>query len=84
MYSIEITSRAERELKKLARDIKNRIVPAIQALANDPRPEGCLQVKSEPGVWRVRVGDYRIGYIIDDGSRIVTIIRIANRREFYD
>jgi len=47
MYKISITTRAERELKRLDRPVKNRIVSAIMALASDPRPHGCLKVKSE-------------------------------------
>ena len=84
MYDVIITARAERELKRLDRPVKNRVVQAILGLASDPRPTGCLKVKSEEGVWRVRVGDWRIGYQIDDALFVVTIIRIGHRREFYD
>ena len=57
---------------------------AINALANQPRPAGCRKVLSEEGVWRIRVGDWRIGYLVDDKEDAITIIRIANRKEFYD
>jgi mRNA interferase RelE/StbE len=62
MYSVTITARAERELKRLERSTKNRVVKVILNLASNPRPAGCLKVKSEEGVWRIRVGDWRIGY----------------------
>ena len=65
MYEVTITARAERELKRLDRSVKNRVVQAILALAANPRPAGCIKVKSEEGVWRVRVGDWRVGYQID-------------------
>ena len=84
MYKVIITSRAERELKRLDRHIKNRIVTIILALSSEPRPSGCLKVKSEEGVWRVRTGDWRVGYQIDDANQEVTVIRIGHRREFYD
>jgi mRNA interferase RelE/StbE len=84
MYSVTITSRAERELKRLDRPTKNRVVKAILDLASNPRPAGCLKVRSEEGVWRVRVGDWRVGYMIDDAASEVTVIRIAHRSEFYD
>jgi mRNA interferase RelE/StbE len=84
MYSVTITARAERELKRLDRPTKNRIVTATLSLSSNPRPNGCLKVKSEEGVWRIRVGDWRIGYLIDDASSEVTIIRVGHRREFYD
>ena len=66
MFSITITSSAECDLKRLDRQFENRIVPAALALASDPQPHGCLKVKSEKGVWRIRVGDWRVGYTVDD------------------
>jgi mRNA interferase RelE/StbE len=84
MYNVTITARAERELRRLDRSTKNRVVTAVLGLSSTPRPAGCLKVKSEEGVWRIRVGDWRIGYQIDDTSSEVTIIRIGHRREFYD
>ena len=83
MYSVKITSRAEGELKRLDRPVKNRVVTAILALASDPRPPGCLKVRSAEGVWRIRVGDWRIGYEIDDSLQEVVVIRIGHRSEFY-
>ena len=84
MYNVTITSRAERELRRLDRPVKNRMVAAILALNSDPRPAGCLKVKSEEGVWRIRIGDWRVGYQIDDANREVIVIRIGHRSEFYD
>ncbi len=84
MYNIHITSHAERNLKRLDRSTKSRISTTILTLAAVPRPTGCLKVKDEAGLWRVRVGDYRIGYEINDMTQEVTIIRIGHRREFYE
>jgi mRNA interferase RelE/StbE len=84
MYDVNITSSAERDLKRLDRGMKNRITPALLALANDPRPPGCLKVKTSEGRWRIRVGDWRIGYEIDDAAQTITIVTIGHRREFYD
>jgi len=83
MYSVKITSRAESELKRLDRSVKNRVVTAILALASDPRPPGCLKVRSAEGVWRIRVGDWRIGYEIDDRLQEVVVIGVGHRSEFY-
>jgi len=74
MYKVIITSHAERELKRLDRSTKNRIIPVAQALADNPRPHGCLKVKAEERLWRIRVGDWRIGYEINDETRTVKII----------
>ncbi len=83
-YSVLLTRPARKDLDRLDRQILNRLAPQIDALAFDPRPAGCLKVKGEQNLWRIRVGDYRIGYEIDDAAREVTVIRIGHRREFYD
>ena len=84
MYKVIITSHAERELKRLDRSTKNRIVPAALALSDNPRPHGCLKVKGEDRLWRIRVGDWRVGYEIDDEMSVVRIVTVGHRREFYD
>jgi mRNA interferase RelE/StbE len=71
-------------LRRLDRQAKNRVVKAMLDLASNPRPSGCLKVRSEEGVWRIRIGDWRVGYMIDDAASEVTVIRIAHRSEFYD
>ncbi len=84
MYKISITKRAEKDLKNLERSVKNRVVTSISNLKEEPRPFGCRKIQSEEGVWRIRVGDWCIGYFIDDVRREISIFRIAHRREFYD
>lgn len=83
MYRVSITARAERDLKKLHREIKNRIARAVLALESNPRPPGCLKVQSEEGVWRIRVGDWRVGYAVDDVANEVVVVRVGHRSEFY-
>jgi len=83
MYNIVITTSAEKDLRRLDKQIKIRITEIILALADDPRPFGCLKVKSEPGVWRSRIGDYRVGYRVDDKTQTVNIIRVGSRGDFY-
>jgi len=84
MFKISITNRAEKDLKRLERSTKNRVITSISSLAEEPRPAGCRKIQSEEGVWRVRAGDWRIAYTIDGSNQEITIIRIAHRREFYD
>ena len=55
----------------------------ISALAGDPRPAGCKKLRGHKDLWRIRAGDYRVVYIIDDANSLVSIIRIAHRREVY-
>lgn len=71
-------------MKRLPRDLRNQIVTAIFALTDDPRPYGYVKVKSEKGVFRIRVGEYRIGYTIDDTAQAVAVIHVAPRSESYD
>ena len=84
MYNVTITRSAEKSLKTLDRQTKNRIVTQILSLADEPRPLGCRKVLSEKGLWRLRVGDWRLGYEINDSDREITIIRIDHRSSFYD
>jgi mRNA interferase RelE/StbE len=83
-YSVSLRSRARREIRNLDRQTMARISKAIDGLSETPRPTGCLKVKTTEGFWRIRVGDWRIGYEIDDDVRIVTIITVGHRREFYE
>lgn len=83
-YDVLFTRRARKDLDRLDRKVVGRIAPVVDALADDPRPPGCLKVKGEESLWRIRVGDWRIGYEINDSAREVTVIRIAHRSEFYD
>ena len=71
-------------MKRLPRDLRNQIVTAIFALTDDPRPYGYVKVKSEKGVFRIRVGEYRIGYTIDDTAQAVAVIHVTPRSESYD
>ncbi|MBV9851657.1 MAG: type II toxin-antitoxin system RelE/ParE family toxin [Armatimonadetes bacterium] len=76
------TRSARKSLDSLDTAVKRRMAPVVNALANEPRPVGCLKVKTEDGVWRIRVGDYRIGYEIDDECLIVRIIRVGHPATF--
>lgn len=84
MYKVTITRSAEKDLRSLDRQTKNRIITEILSLGSDPRPHGCRKVVSEQRLWRIRVGDWRVGYEIDDPAQQITIIRVGHRREFYD
>jgi mRNA interferase RelE/StbE len=59
-------------------------MPKIERLADDPRPPGCRKLRGYKDLWRVRVGDYRVVYIIEDDNKMVTVTRIAHRREAYE
>jgi mRNA interferase RelE/StbE len=60
-----------------------RMMPRLELLASMPRPTGCKKLKGGDKEWRIRVGDYRIVYVIDDRAKTVDVTRIAHRREVY-
>lgn len=83
-YSLETTSAADRDLAALPRDVLLRVDAAILALADRPRPHGVVKLKGTKGDrWRVRVGDYRVLYAIDDRRKTVEVARVLHRREAY-
>ena len=82
MYKIELRRKAQRALDRLPKDDFNAVLGAVKELANMPRPKGVEKIKSA-GLWRIRQGDYRIVYSIDDSQAVVTILRIGHRREVY-
>jgi mRNA interferase RelE/StbE len=61
-----------------------RVLKKMNSLGNAPRPAGCKKLKGYQDQWRVRVGDWRVVYIIDDAAKLVSITRIAHRREVYE
>jgi len=84
MYRVVVKPSAKRELKKLSVAAATNIAKKIDSLAVNPRPEGCKKlVTNKAELWRVRVGDYRILYAIDDHIRIVDIHHVGHRREIY-
>jgi mRNA interferase RelE/StbE len=83
-HSLEIKQSAQRELDALDGALFTRIDRKILALADNPRPSGCKKLKGYRDQWRVRAGDWRVLYIIDDAAKLVTVTRIAHRREVYE
>ncbi len=81
-YSLSILRRAQKELAQISRGDYERVVEAIRDLANNPRPAGCLKLTGREG-WRIRIGDFRVLYEIDDRERSVTIVHVGNRRDVY-
>lgn len=84
-YELLRSSQALRQLRRLQRtqpQLIPQFVAAITALSDNPRPSGVTKLVNRPE-WRVRVGDYRVLYQIDDSNRTVTIVSIAHRRDAY-
>ena len=80
MYRVEApSSRTKRELRRVPPYDRERVIKAIEALAENPRPQGIVQL--EPNVYRLRVGDYRVIYKVFDEERLIIIGRVARRSE---
>lgn len=83
MYQIDLRRRAQRGLDRLPTSDARVILNAVQKLADNPRPRGVEKLRSGGGWWRIRQGDYRVIYDIDDERKTVTILYIGHRREIY-
>ena len=83
-YSVEVKPPARKELEALPDSVLARGLQKMEALRDAPRPAGCKKLKGFKDQWRIRVGDWRVVYIIDDGAKLISITRIAHRREVYE
>jgi mRNA interferase RelE/StbE len=81
-YTLVILPRAEKEIAHLPRQDYGRIREAIRDLTNNPRPRACRKLRDREG-WRIRVGKFRIIYLIDDNQLIVRIVHVGHRRDVY-
>jgi mRNA interferase RelE/StbE len=83
-YSVEVKPSARKELEALPDKVLARALKKMASLGETPRPAGCKKLKGHKDQWRVRVGDWRVVYIIDDAAKLISITRIAHRREVYE
>jgi mRNA interferase RelE/StbE len=81
-FKVTILPRALKQLNGLPEDVQRRLSAAINALAIDPRPAGCAKLSSSTG-WRIRIGNYRIIYHIDEADYTIIVAKIGHRRDVY-
>jgi len=81
-YSLVVKKSAERELRDIPKADLRRIMNRLRGLIQNPRPSGCEKLSGHDR-YRVRQGDYRVVYAIDDDQQLVTIVKIGHRREVY-
>jgi mRNA interferase RelE/StbE len=81
-YSVRVLASAEKELRAVPKPLLKRLAARLRALAGDPRPNGSEKLSGEER-YRVRQGDWRIVYSIDDGKKQVVVVKIGHRREIY-
>ena len=82
-YSVAFARSARKELEKLPSSAADRIVDRIEGLATIPRPSGAVKLKGNKTLWRIRVGEYRVIYSIDDAARAIDISAVRNRKDAY-
>ena len=81
-YELRIKREAEKEIAALHKTDLVRVIKKIRLLAENPRPVGTEKLKGEEG-YRIRQGDYRIVYLINEKEKTVCVIRVGHRREVY-
>ena len=82
-YQIKFKSSAAKEFKKLPSLIKRRIQEAVNQLTENPRPSGVVKLKGDDRLFRIRLGEYRIVYEIDDSAKLVRVTRVRHRKDVY-
>ena len=83
-YAVNLKRSAQKEVRALDAGIRLRVIPAIRELGTEPRPVGCRKLVGSENRWRIRVGDFRIIYTIDDAGRAVDVIAVRHRSKAYE
>ncbi|MDP2937077.1 MAG: type II toxin-antitoxin system RelE/ParE family toxin [Dehalococcoidia bacterium] len=83
MYKLGLSQRARKDIDDLPDNMWPRVRSAINDLRNNPRPTGCKKLKGQPKTYRIRVGNYRALYDVDDTARTVVMLRVQHRRDAY-
>ena len=83
-YRIVFKPAAQRQLRKVPRQVLTRLVDQMEKLAKEPYPPGAKRLRAEIAIFRVRVGDYRIVYTVVEDRCVVLIVRVGDRRDIYE
>lgn len=82
-YKIKYDKRFIKELEKIPSNIREKLKLAIEGLKDTPRPSGCIKLTGYKNLYRIRVGDYRVGYEIHDQLVVIVLVTVAHRRDIY-
>lgn len=82
-YAVVFARSARKELEALDPPVIERLIARIDGLARDPRPSGSRKLRGAGNLWRIRVGDFRVIYGIDDRQHVVDVVRVRHRRDAY-
>lgn len=82
-FTVFISKSVQKQIDNLPNDVLERVIEKIQNLALEPRPDGVVKLKGSDNEYRIRVGDYRVRYEIDDESQLVQILQCKHRKDVY-
>lgn len=82
-YTVGTAPAVDKQLSRMPRSIQRRLTEAIEGLESNPRPHGVKKLEGHDDLWRVRVGDYRIIYTIEDDRLLVLVVKIGHRGDVY-
>jgi mRNA interferase RelE/StbE len=82
-FTVDVETAAAKQIQRLQRHEQERVMVAIMALAGDPRPRGCIKMSATDSSYRLRIGRFRVVYVVDDATRVVTVTRVGHRKEVY-
>lgn len=82
-YQIIISKSIQKQIENLPIDVRNRVIEKIKNLAQEPRPENSIKLKGFDQEYRIRIGDYRVRYEINDPNQIIKLLQCKHRREIY-
>jgi len=83
VYEVLLERRAERDIKRLPKEVFDRIIPHLKALSENPKPSGCRKISGSRSDWRIRIGDYRVIYEVSEQENAVKVMRIRHRKNVY-
>ncbi len=83
VWEVQLARQPQRILRRLPRDLRHRLDQAIRALPNDPRPSGCKKLAGYDNLYRLRVGDWRISYAIEEDRLVILVLEVAPRGDAY-
>ena len=82
-YEVFLERAAQRDLRRLPAHVFEETILRIKGLAENPRPPGCRKIVGSENDWRIRVGDYRVVYEVDDPGKKVIVFRVRHRKDAY-
>lgn len=83
MYTVYISESAGKEIAKLPKSVVQRVLEKIETLSNNPRPSGSKKLQGFKDLWRIRIGNYRVIYRIEDEIQVLTVNKVSHRKDAY-